>query len=66
MALGTGAVGVVVTLGDDLGWPAGDAVAVALIVPAVAAALGLLLARRLPAGRPGATAEPAPAATIGE
>ena len=65
VALGTGAVGVVVTFGDDSGWPPGDAVALALIVPTVAAAFGLLLSRRLPAGRPGATAEPAPA-TIGE
>ena len=55
IALGTGAVGVVVTLGDDLGWPAGDAVAVALVIAAAAAALGLLTSRRLP---PRASSEP--------
>jgi MFS family permease len=55
IALGTGAVGVVVTLGDDLGWPAGDAVAVALVIAAAAAALGLLTSRRLP---PRASTEP--------
>jgi MFS family permease len=52
VALGTGAVGVVVTLGDDLGWPPGDAVGAALIIPAVVAGLGVLVSRRLPAGRP--------------
>ena len=52
IALGTGAVGVVVTLGDDLGWAPGDAVAVALSVTAAVAALGLVVSRRLPAGRP--------------
>ena len=52
VALGTGAVGVVVTLGDDLGWAAGDAVALALGVTATVAAIGLLVSRRLPAGRP--------------
>ena len=49
VALGTGAVGVVVTLGSDLGWPAGDAVAVALTVPAAVAVLGLAVSARLPA-----------------
>ena len=49
VALGTGAAGVVVTLGDDLGWPPGDAVAVALTVTASVAALGLLVSPRLPA-----------------
>lgn len=48
IALGTGATGVIVTLGDDLGWPAGDAVALALVVPAALAAGGLALSRRLP------------------
>jgi hypothetical protein len=52
VALGTGAVGVVVTLGDDLGWAAGDAVALAMGVAATVAAVGLLVSRRLPAGRP--------------
>jgi MFS family permease len=63
VALGTGAVGVVVTLGDDLGWPAGDAVSVALTIPTAVAGLGVLLSRRLPArpdavdsGRPGVRA----------
>lgn len=65
IALGTGAVGVVVTLGDDLGWAAGDAVALALVIAAAAAALGLATSRRLP---PRATSEsastPTPGATI--
>ena len=52
VALGTGAAGVVVTLGDDLGWAPGDAVAVALGVAAAVAAVGLVVSRRLPAGRP--------------
>jgi MFS family permease len=51
VALGTGAVGVVVTFGDDAGWAPGDAVAAALVVAAAAAAVGLLVSRRLPAGR---------------
>src|SRR5215218_4156873 len=62
VALGTGAAGVVVTLGDDLGWPPGEAVALALAAPAAVTAGGLLLTRRLPPGRPGdrarAAAEP--------
>jgi len=49
VALGTGVVGVVVTLGDDLGWAAGDATAAALIPAAAVAALGLAVSRRLPA-----------------
>ena len=49
IALGTGAVGVVVTLGDDLGWPPGDAVGVALLVTTAVATLGLLVSTRLPA-----------------
>jgi MFS family permease len=53
VALGTGATGVIVTLGDDLDWPPGDAVALALVLPAAVAAAGLLLSRRLPPGRPG-------------
>jgi MFS family permease len=51
VALGTGAVGVIVTLGDDLGWAPGDAVSAALIIPAAIAGLGLLVSGRLPAGR---------------
>lgn len=48
VALGTGATGVVVTVGDDNGWPAGNAVAAALCVAAVAAVTGVALSRRLP------------------
>jgi MFS family permease len=59
IALGTGATGVIVTLGDDLDWPPGDAVALALVVPAAVAAAGLLLSRRLPPRR---TDERAPGA----
>jgi MFS family permease len=51
VALGTGAVGVIVTVGDDLGWPAGDAVSAALIIPAAIAAIGLLVSGRLPGRR---------------
>jgi MFS family permease len=50
VALGTGAVGVVVTMGHDVGWPAGDALAAAMVVTAAVAALGLFVSRRLPAG----------------
>jgi hypothetical protein len=49
VALGTGAVGIVVTFGDDVGWPPGDAAAVAFGVTAAVAAVGLLVSRRLPA-----------------
>ena len=48
IALGTGVVGAIVTFGDESGWLVGDAVAVALIVPACVAAIGLWLSRRLP------------------
>jgi MFS family permease len=58
IALGTGAVGVVVTLGDDLRWQAGDAVAAALTIPVAAAILGLVTSRRLPPGLDAATAPP--------
>jgi MFS family permease len=54
VALGTGAVGVVVTLGDDLGWPPGDAVAAALVIPAAVACVGLMVSQRLPARDRGA------------
>ena len=47
IALGTGVVGAIVTFGDETGWPVGDAVAVAMIVPVCAAAVGLWLAARL-------------------
>ena len=48
VALGTGVVGAVVAFGDDAGWPAGDAVAIAMTVPAGIAVLGVVLARRMP------------------
>jgi MFS family permease len=48
MALGAGAVGVIVALGGDIGWSAGDAVGIGLSTSLVVAALGLLLVRRLP------------------
>jgi uncharacterized membrane protein len=62
VALGTGAVGVIVTLGDGLGWAPGDAVSAALTIPAAVAGLGLLVSGRLPAGRPN-RAETAPSDT---
>jgi MFS family permease len=51
IALGTGVVGAIVTFGDESGWLVGDAVAVALIVPALVAATGVWLAGRLPTRR---------------
>lgn len=48
VALGTGVVGALVTFGDELGWLAGDAIAIALVVPAAVALGGILLAARLP------------------
>jgi MFS family permease len=48
VALGTGAVGVVVTAGDDLGWQPGRTVALALIGPVVVALFGAGLSRRFP------------------
>ncbi|MGA9275407.1 MAG: hypothetical protein WBV89_00525, partial [Ilumatobacter sp.] len=48
IALGTGVVGAIVTFGDQLGWLAGDAVAVGLLVPVAVAIGGAVLARRLP------------------
>jgi MFS family permease len=61
VALGTGAAGVVVTLGDDLGWAPGDAVAVAFAMTAAVAAAGLVVSRRLPAPASLATTPPTPA-----
>jgi MFS family permease len=52
IALGTGAVGAIVTFGDESGWALGDAVAVALILPVCVAMLGLVLSSRLPATDP--------------
>ena len=59
VALGTGAVGVVVTLGDDVGWAPGDAVALGLVVAAAAAVLGLVRSRHLPPRAASSPAEPA-------
>ena len=55
IALGTGAAGVVVTLGDDVGWSPGDAAALAFGVTAAVAAVGLVVSRRLPGPAPLAT-----------
>ena len=48
VALGTGAVGVVVTTGDDLGWDPGRTVALALVGPVAVALVGAALSRRFP------------------
>ena len=48
IALGAGAAGVVVTLGDHLDWDPGAGVALALIGPAAIAVIGLAVTRRLP------------------
>src|SRR5262245_1838521 len=56
VALGTGAVGVVVATGDDLGWDPGRTVALALIGPVCVAVIGALFSRRFPAG--GAAQQP--------
>ncbi len=59
VALGTGAVGVVVTTGHDAGWTAGDAVAAGMAVAAAVAVLGLVVSRGLPSGAtPAATTAP--------
>ena len=51
VALGTGATGVIVTLGHDVGWDPGPAVATAIIPMAAVAALGLVVSTRLPSRR---------------
>jgi MFS family permease len=61
VALGTGAAGVVVTLGDDLAWAPGDAAALAFAVTASVAAAGLVVSRRLP---PPARATTSPTAAV--
>ncbi len=67
IALGTGVVGAVVAFGDHAGWLVGNAVAVGLVAPAVAAAGGIWLAGRLsadptsPRARRSAVPRPAPA-----
>jgi hypothetical protein len=48
VALGTGAVGVIVTTGDDLGWDPGRTVALALVGPVAVALAGAALSRRFP------------------
>ena len=48
VALGTGAVGVIVTTGDDLGWDPGRTVALALVGPVAVALVGAALSRRFP------------------
>ncbi len=50
VALGTGAAGAMVALGVGLDWPTGEAVALALVLPALVAAAGAVLSRRLPRG----------------
>jgi MFS family permease len=49
IALGTGVVGAAVAFGDDIGWSAGDAVALAFVIPVAVALGGLRLTSRLPA-----------------
>ena len=51
-----GAVGAIVAFGVDLGWPTGNAVAVALVLPAAVAAAGAVLSRRLPRRSDGSAA----------
>jgi hypothetical protein len=58
VALGTGAVGVVVATGDDLGWDPGRTVALALIGPVSVALLGAVLSRRFPAAGGGSLPRP--------
>jgi MFS family permease len=48
VALGTGAVGVIVTTGDDLGWDPGRTVALALVGPVAVALIGAAMSRRFP------------------
>lgn len=60
VALGTGAVGVLVSFGDAAGWAPGNAVAVAVALAAAAAAAGIMVARRLDGGRASTTASDAP------
>ena len=55
VALGAGVVGAIVAFGDDVGWPAGDAVAIAMAVPTGIAVLGVCSSR---AGCPGASTCP--------
>jgi MFS family permease len=62
IALGTGVVGAVVAFGDDVGWAAGAAVAIAWAVPIAVAVSGVVLSGRLPRLADGAAARsPIPA-----
>jgi hypothetical protein len=58
VALGTGVVGAVVAFGDDVGWAAGAAVAIAWVVPTAVAVSGALLSGRLPQLADGAADRP--------
>ena len=58
VALGTGAVGIIVTTGDDLGWDPGRTVALALIGPVTVALLGAVLSRRFPTAGEGSSQRP--------
>lgn len=58
IALGTGMVGAVVALGDDVGWAPGATVAIAWTVPVLVAMGGVVLSRRLPSTS-GAASAPA-------
>jgi MFS family permease len=62
VALGAGAAGVVVTLGDHVGWDPGAGVAMALIGPAACALIGLAVTRRLP--RPAGTTSDSPESVL--
>jgi MFS family permease len=61
VALGAGVVGAILAFGDDLGRSAGAAIAVALMVPAGVAVVGVLLSARLPKTTTASVAAPADA-----
>jgi Na+/melibiose symporter-like transporter len=58
VALGAGVVGAILAFGDDLGRSAGAAIAVALLVPAAVAVVGVLLSARLPRTTTASVASP--------
>jgi MFS family permease len=58
VALGTGAVGIIVTTGDEFGWDPGRTVALALIGPVTVALLGAVLSRRFPTAGAGSSQRP--------
>ncbi|MEP6298965.1 MAG: MFS transporter, partial [Ilumatobacter sp.] len=67
IALGTGVVGAIVAFGDDSGWAAGDAVAVAWMVPLSVALAGIILVSRFAPSRAAReTPGRAPGETSGE